>query len=294
MELARLVLLCAAWAVPAPAATIDVLWTSGSAIYNANVIEIAAAAPGHDPAGDGATAWRLAFWDPGRDRLPDLAAYDVLVIGATYDTDGSYGVGAGGSTGFFGNGVSAAGVLANGAAIQAARGSRTLITGLDPDWHDYNNAIARTDGPRGYLINAVNWAGTGDGLGIVALADRYHLGPGAGGGWWTDGDSFLASELSGRAFARQANSVFVEPDAAALPVNEGLSTAGLSDWNTSAHAVLKPVDGYVVANWSGPDRTGGAVTLVSDMAPIPLPPTAVLLGAALAGLWAAPRRARRR
>jgi hypothetical protein len=294
MTIVRLAMLCAGCATPGAAATIDVLWTAGSPLYNANVAEIAVAAGGHDPAGDGATAWRLTFWDSGRDPLPDLAGHDVLVVGSTYDVDGSYGVGAGGSDGFFGNGVSAAGVVANGAAIAAARGSRTVVTGLDPDWHDYNNVVARADGPRGYLINAVNWAGAGDGLGIVALVDRYYLGPGADGGWWTAEGSFLAVELADSVFARQSNSVFIDPEAAGSPLNEGLTTAGLSEWNTSAHAGLAPVDGYVATNWSGPDRTGLAVTLATEVAPIPLPPTAVLMGLALGGLWVLPRRARRR
>ncbi|MBM3340573.1 MAG: hypothetical protein FJY56_00445 [Betaproteobacteria bacterium] len=89
--------------------------------------------------------------------------------------------------------VDFSGILRNRAAIEAARGERTFLTGADADVHaingDTGNAPADPiegykrrvtchpaitgsscwDGALGHLVNAVNWAGSGRGLGIVSL-----------------------------------------------------------------------------------------------------------------------------
>jgi hypothetical protein len=243
------------------ATTIDVLWTSGSTNYNANVTELAGEAPGYDPLGDGSLSWNVSFWDGSN---VDFFAYDVLVIGSTYAVDQNFGSGTGGSTGYFGNGISAQGVLDNKDEISAARGDRTFLSGQDADWHDMNNKQDQDDGPKGFMINAVNWAASGDGLGIVSMVDRYYLGASGGIGWWDNPDSFLAEELGDDAFAFQSNQVFIGIGQDTFPINEGLSSAGLSGWSTSSHACFDDIFGFTRINFSQANDNGCGVTIVTS------------------------------
>jgi hypothetical protein len=281
---------------PGNSSEIDVLWLSGSPVYNANVVAFAETAATYDPAGDGALPWNLDFWEFAFAPSPAFATYDVLVIGSTYGVDGDYRFGEGGTTGFFGNGVYATGVMANAKAIAAARGRRTFLTGQDPDWHDYNNTRDQLDGPVGFLINAVNWAASGTGLGIVSFSDRYHAGPRANVGWWTSPGSFLADELAQGVFAYQSDVVRLGDGQEHFPVNEGLTSAGLSGWNTSAHVLFQKVEGYEPINFAGPGLEEFAVTIVTSgeesggtagPQPVPLPTSAALLLGVLGGCVAA-------
>ncbi|MEM8987043.1 MAG: PEP-CTERM sorting domain-containing protein [Pseudomonadota bacterium] len=268
----------------AQAANINVLWTAGNTAYNDNVIELAGEAPTFDPLGDGTNTWNLTLWDPA-DATPDFTAYDALVVGSTSR---------GGS--FFGLGVSAAGVLANKAGIEAARGNRTFISGQDADWHDSRNRQDQDDGPKGFLINAVNWAASGTGLGIVSMTD----GTGTGG-WWTHPDSFLRDELLGFNQYFGDQSVFLGSGQESFPINEGLTSAGLSNWDTSSHAgFVGPVPGYASINFEGPNSTGRAITIVTkgqedggtqgggddndDPTPVPAPGGLLLFALGLLGL----------
>ena len=162
------------------------------------------------------------------------------------------------------------GILRNKARIEAARGERTFITGSDADWHtiqgDTGNAPpagpeARRplvchptitgptcwDGALGHLVNAVNWAGSGRGLGIVSLVAAEY--PGAL--WWVHPDSFLRAELSGRvtvfwqADKRRENNPVISAQAQKYPLNYGLTTKGLSNWKYSFHAgISRSIPGY--------------------------------------------------
>ncbi|MEL6678938.1 MAG: VPLPA-CTERM sorting domain-containing protein [Pseudomonadota bacterium] len=284
----------AALATPLSAATIDVLWTSGTFTYNNNIQNVANAAATYDPAGDGALTWNLTMWDGG---AVDFTSYDVLVVGSTYGVDQNIN-----GNGFFGLGVSAQGVLDNKAGIEAARGNRTFLSGQDADWHDLNGPRARSDGPRGFMINAVNWAASGTGLGIVSMTDRHLSGPASNRGWWNDQDSFLKDEVGTSAFAYDSEVVNIGPGQDTFPVNEGLTSRGLSNWRTSSHACFTNVATYTAINLA-PFRTDTCgVTLVTAAAadgdtgggdtpsPVPLPASAFLLIAALTGLRATRRR----
>lgn len=249
--------LCAVTALLTTAATvnaapINVLWTSGSERYNANVQELASEAPTFDPGSNGSNTWSLTLWDYTIDPSPDFAAYDALVIGSTDF---------GGDNNFFSLGVKPDGVLANKGAISAARGSRTFLSGQDADWHDLNNRQDQDDGPKGFLINAVNWAASGTGLGIVSMTDGY---PGEPNGWWLDDDSFLQSELTGSVQYFNDESVFLGTGQESFPINEGLTSSGLSNWSTSSHAGFTPgITGYVPINFEGPNSSGRAITIVT-------------------------------
>ncbi|MGZ5145837.1 MAG: PEP-CTERM sorting domain-containing protein [Burkholderiales bacterium] len=190
----------------------------------------------------GGITWDLTFFGPSSP-VPVFSAYDVLVIhsGEAFRTQPP-----GGAT------VTPdyAGILTNRNAIEAARGNRTLISGADADFHAVRGdsglcpgaACGNYDGARGYVINAVDWAASGAGLGIVSF---YH-GEFAGSFWWDDPSSFLKSELQGNWIPFHENAAVVPASAANLSLDQGLTSSGLSNWGISFHgAFTNAIPGYI-------------------------------------------------
>ncbi len=264
------------------AASINVLWYGQSSSYNTAMTTLAAGAGTYDPASNGSLDWNLTIWNSS-DPTPDFSAYNVLVIGSSQA---------------FGLGFDATRLLAAKSSIEAARGTRTFLSGQDADWHYINGPGPRDDGPRGFLINAVNWAGSGAGLGVVSLPDGFS---GTGSQWWNNPSSFLAAELAGAASYFQEESVVIPGSTAGFPVNEGLTTAGLSNWGTSSHAGFRLMPtGYTSINDAG-SRPGSFVTILTESeaggcttgcggGTVSAPATPVLLLTALAGLALLRRR----
>lgn len=281
----------ALFATAASSAVIDVLWTAGTEDYNASITDLAANAGGYDPDSNGSNTWNITMWDGTSD--PNFGNYDVFVIGSTCNTS-STGICGGGGAGFYGNGVTAAGVLTYGAEIANARGNRTFLSGQDADYHHTNNLPNVDNGPRGFMINAVNWAASGTGMGIVSMTDRINNDD----GWWTAENSFLAAELAGGPFALNSNSVSIGAGQESFPINEGLTSAGLSNWRTSSHACFNEVDDYARINFAPYNRAQCGVTIVTEGEEgggtnpvVPLPASGWLMIAAF-GAMAARRKFR--
>lgn len=287
MRIVRLRWVCALVAMlvmstSARAITVDVLWYGQSAAYNTAMSTLAATAGTYDPDSDGSLDWNLTIWNSG-DPTPTFGDYDVFVIGSSQA---------------FGMGFSPTRLLAAKSDIEAARGSRTFLSGQDADFHYQNSPGAVDNGPRGFLINAVNWAASGTGMGIVSLPDGFS---GTGSEWWTDADSFLKAETDGFVNYFQEESVVIPAATMSFPVNEGLTTAGLSNWSISAHLRIdKDAPGFLSINDSGqnPDfsvtlvtegEAGGGTTGGGDIA-VPEPATA---GLGLIALGALALRRRR-
>jgi hypothetical protein len=266
----------------AQAASINVLWYGQSAAYNTTMTTLAAGAGTYDPASNGSLDWNLTIWNSS-DPTPDFSAYNVLVIGSSQA---------------FTMGFDASRLLAAKTSIEAARGTRTLLSGQDADYHYWFGPGAVDNGPRGFLINAVNWAGSGSGLGIVSLPDGFS---GSGSEWWNNPSSFLAAELAGAAAYFQEDDVVIPVSTAGFPVNEGLTTAGLSDWRIASHAGFSSMPtGYISINDAG-NRPGSFVTILTESeasgcttgcggGTVSTPATPVLLVTALAGLALVRRR----
>jgi hypothetical protein len=240
------------------AQSINVLWYAYAephSIYIQTIQKFADAA--HSLPKSSRLRWKVTFFGP-RSPAPVFANYNVLVVqsGEALDTvqhlafldpkkqqlvpDYS-------------------GILKNKAAIEAARGDRTFISGSDADEHaingDTGNAPADPygrkqrvtchpaitgnscwDGALGHLVNAVNWAGSGRGLGIVSLVAGEH--PAAR--WWLDHNSFLRAELNGFVTiwgpGMRENNPVIPAAAEGFPLNSGLTSKGLGNWNNSFHA----------------------------------------------------------
>jgi len=288
----------AIFSAPINAASIDVLWYGHESLslsvyppvttYNQSITTLAANAHTYDPDGNGSNTWNLTLWNEG-DATPVFGNYDALVIGA-------------GFTQFFGD-FDPARLLGAKDAIESARGNRTFLSGQDADWHNMNNKKNTDNGPRGFLINAVNWAASGEGLGIVALTDGYlNTTP----SWFLEDGSFLKDELDGAISYFNDEDVIIPDSTADFPVNEGLTTAGLSNWLNSAHmCIAKDTLGYASINDSGKSNLNPnldcAITLVTaaeidgdtipDSIPaVPVPAAVWLFGTALIGFVGMARR----
>ena len=218
----------------AHATVIDVIWVSGSANYNANIAELgqggALDAATYDPAGDGSLSWNIDFWSAG---AIDFSSYDVMVVGSS--CLGGTGGNCNDANGFFNLGVLPQNnVLQFGDEIDAARGDRTFVSGQDADWHFIHDSGDRADA-RGFLVNAVNWAASGTGMGVVALTDGHRTGGAGALGWLANANSFLFDDLKDARNVADSESVIIPPSSATFPINEGLTTSALSNWSTSSH-----------------------------------------------------------
>ena len=191
--------------------------------------------------------WNLTFFGPG-DTPPIFSNYNVLVIhsGEAFRT---------GAPGQPNATPDYSGIFATKAAIEAARGNRTILSGTDADFHAVrgDSGVCGTgsncfDGALGYVINSVNWAASGTGLGIVSFVD----GNFAGSFWWDDPRSFLASELRGYVTRFNENDAIITPAQSAFPMNQGLTSTGMSNWGNSGHAgLLKTIPRYTATVDSG-------------------------------------------
>jgi hypothetical protein len=243
------------------AAPIDVLWytyADPSSQYVTFYSSVSGSGP--DNAQSSGVTWNVTFFGPSSPS-PAFADYDVLVI----QSGEAFRTGAPGGPLATPN---YSGILNNKSAIEAARGNRTFISGSDADFHAVRGdsglcpevSCGSYDGARGYVINAVDWAASGDSLGIVSF---YH-GEFPGSFWWDDPSSFLRSELQGQwiNFSPDENAVIIPASIAGYPLNQNLSSVGLSNWFNSFHAGFSNIPGYASTVDSGP-HAGFSVSIAT-------------------------------
>jgi hypothetical protein len=221
------------------AADVNVLWYTGGiqttvAPGNYQTTIDTLATPG---SGDPSSAtWNITFWSGGP--MP-VGTFNVLVVASN---PGPWSP------------------SPNYTALDAANptlGDRLLVTGQDADFHFFPDpngpGPANFNGPRGFLRDAINWAAGGTGMGLVDLSDNPFL------------TSSTNADLMGLGAATSVDQDTVNiPGAfASFPINSGLTSAGLSDWFTSAHYEWNSSDTSI---WTGinVDGSGNFITLVTE------------------------------
>jgi hypothetical protein len=157
-----------------------------------------------------------------------------------------------------------------------------MVTGQDADWH-YTNfpGPAAFDNPQGFLLDSINWAGSGTGLGLVLLGQEGTGGDGA--------SNFGLTGYSSDEFSQ--DSVLIPAAEAGFPINTGLTSAGLSNWSSSSHRDFFNVDATM---WNGINLDGSFpagdhfVTIVSASTAgggiggtVPEPSSIMLFGSAM-------------
>ena len=263
----------------AQAGNINVLWytggvgdTGGAADYVGDISALAAP-QGGDPAAGATATWNITFWSGGA--MP-VGTFNVLVVASPqgpWSPGPSYGA-------------------LTGAGLSASSFGRVMLTGQDADWHltSTSPGPGSFNGPRGFLRDAVSWAGSGTGLGLVMLGQD-----GIGG---DSGVNFGFTGFSDGGFA--TDNVVIPGSEASFPINGGLTSAGLSNWFESAHDTFT---GLNTSLWNGINLDGSVdnqfVTIVSageasggtsGGTPVPEPLTMSIFGAGLAGAIAMRRR----
>jgi hypothetical protein len=212
--------------LPAFAGTVNILWytggvtssggTAGSSYTNA-IMNLA----GQENSVFNTASintWNVTFWDSGA--MP-TGPFNVLVGASPQGGWNSYP-----------DYSPTSALMASPGANSAADYGRVMLTGQDADWHyQFGPGPANFDGPAGFLIDAINWAGSGTGMGGVFLGST---GNGIFSGIGTDSGS--------------DNTVVIPGAYSAFPINVGLTSAGLSNWGTSAHTSF---NGYDTTQWAG-------------------------------------------
>lgn len=224
----------------AESAVIDVLWYSGGVSSSANYKgDIGTTLVSQAAANTSMNTWNITWWDAGAKPAGD---FDVLV---TVSNEGYWNTGP------------SFGAL-DTAWSGITFGDRLMVTGQDADWHYLNTgghqSNSNFDSSQGFLIDAINWAGSGTGMGAVFLSSN--VSPD-----WIPSSKFPGL---GTRTTNHGNDVTIPGAYASFPINEGLTSAGLSNWSSSHHDFW---NGYDTNLWTPINMTtdsgGGAVTLVS-------------------------------
>jgi hypothetical protein len=261
-----LVALVVLGSVPAFGAGINVLWYTGGVDDGSGTYQALSAA---SVPGDAVT-----FWSGGA--MP-TGTFNVLVIASPEGGWSPY----------------PDYTALTSAHLSFSTSSRLMLTGQDADWHNINFPGPVANGPAGFLSDSINWAGNGTGMGLVAL------------GMTGDAASCYGGPILGLSGytgnCNATNNVVIPTAFASFPINTGLTSAGLSNWDTAAHTGFTGLDTSI---WTGINVDGTVcgptgpcsefVTIVTQGGTggigTPEPGTLVMFGSGIIGLAGLVRR----
>jgi hypothetical protein len=234
--------------------TLNVLWYTGGtetgggafATYEALVANLTTQAAAHG------TTWNVTIWTGGA--VPE-GSFDVLVVAST--AVGPWGP----NNTLKGSNADLNTAISSGAISLDPKVNRIMLTGQDADFHyNYGAPSPNTfDGPQGFLIDAIDWAGRGKGMGAVILD------PGNCGFNGVCLPASMGNTGVESLGLNSTNNVVIPASRAGFPVNAGLDSAGLSNWFTSSHQAFSGFDTKVwtAVNLNG-DVANQFVTIVSN------------------------------
>jgi len=167
--------------------------------------------------------------------LTQLQSYEVIVTGGWNGT----------FTGMINNPV-----------WKSAINGRVILDAKDPEWHQPAAAVP-------LMQNMINWVKDGPGTGFISLTDN------TGAFWnWTPWVG------TGTVTANHADDVNIISAYASHPIHTGLTSASLSGWGNSYHAVFNTLPtGFVAIEQN---NAGQAITVIKDV-PVPEPSSMALL-----------------
>ncbi len=153
--------------------------------------------------------WNIVFWGSGPIPTAPAGGWNVLVVTSTvgpWSPRGDY--------------TALQNAIGGGSVAINPSVNRVMLTGIDADWHYLNSpGSVNFNGPKGFLLNSINWAGSGTGMGLVQMGDGVNFNFGG-----------FTQLLGG------SNTVLIPDATIGYAINSGLTGAGLSGWNTSAHS----------------------------------------------------------
>jgi len=187
--------------------------------------------------------WSVTFWTGGAMPSAPSGGWNVLVVASypgPWSTRPDY------------TALNAA--IGTSIQIDPTR-NRVMVTGTDADWNYLNRpGPTNLDGPKGFLLNSINWAASGTGMGLVLNIGQLNA-------------PRTAFSFAGfQQLNIQGNTVAIAPVAAQLPLNTGLSSAGLSNWVESFHSEffnLDPSRWVGLATDASPAGFGNFITIVN-------------------------------
>ena len=222
----------------APNSTLNVLWytggvgtttASGVIDYQTRIAALGATAASNSPN----RPWNIVFWASGSIPAAPSGGWNVLVVASNV-----------GGWSTFPTFTDLQTAIGNESVKFDPAVNRVMLTGIDADWHYLNSpgTLRGFNGPPGFLLNSINWAGSGTGMGLVQL--------GTGGNFSFSGFSLVS---------RTGENITIPVPQSGYPINAGLSGAGLTNWGNSSHSEFGS-SFAVESQWTGLHLEGSSST----------------------------------
>jgi len=204
--------------------------------------------------------WDVTFWSGGAMPGP-ASSYNVLVVASP---EGLWNSNSSPVPDYAGlNSAITQGTISFDPSV-----NNIVLTGQDADFHYLNqvlNTPSQQAGIQGFLQNAIDWAGSGNGMGLVALGQTGLDGFNNGSQSYAPNEpnfGFTGYSVVGDLSLTQTVANTISISDASSAVNAELTSDQLSNWTNSNHYEF---DGLNTSLWDGitTDGSGNFATIVS-------------------------------